>query len=405
MKITIPDFCLLLILGQSDAVDAAAIPFRQSGELLTIGVHHANPLGAMATLEAGLASAARQLAARRPVAVVAPGLGAHARASLATTAKSHYAKAIALVAGLETGPRDILAGQLANEGFSEIAFAPVPTVPEIVRVPLEVDRRGEAGPFDIVGDVHGCTDELEELLARLGYDVRFAGQGRTRTARTRAPAGRRLVLVGDLVDRGPRTTDALRIAMAMVEAGHALCLPGNHDVKFLRWLKGAKVRISHGLETTIDAFAREDEAFRSRIVAFLEGLPHHLWLDGGRLVVAHAGIREDMIGRSAGRVREFCLYGDTAGETDASGLPVRYHWALDYRGAPAIVYGHTPVVNADWVGNTLCIDTGCCFGGKLTALRWPEREIVAVPARQAYAARLRPFGHPPPRPRAARHAG
>ena len=132
--------------------------------------------------------------------------------------------------------------------------------------------------------------------------------------------------------------------------------------------------------------------------AFIDGLVSHLWLDGGRLVVAHAGIREEMIGRSSGAVREFCLYGETTGETDEFGLPVRYNWASEYRGSTAVVYGHTPVVNAEWLNNTICIDTGCVFGGKLTALRWPEREIVSVQAAHVYTMPVRPFGHPPPRP-------
>ena len=124
---------------------------------------------------------------------------------------------------------------------------------------------------------------------------------------------------------------------------------------------------------------------------FLDSLVSHLWLDGGQLVVAHAGIKEEMIGRSSGAVREFCLYGETTGETDEFGLPVRYNWAAEYRGKTTVVYGHTPVVNAEWLNNTICIDTGCVFGGKLTALRWPEKELVEVPAAKVYAEPVRPL--------------
>lgn len=265
---------------------------------------------------------------------------------------------------------------------------------------MSVDLRSESGPFDIIGDVHGCASELEVLLARLGYDVSFSRKGSRRHVSVGAPKGRRVVFVGDLVDRGPRSPDVLRIVMAFAEAGLGLCVPGNHDVKFLRWLNGRNVRPTHGLDRTIEQFKAEPAGFRDRVRDYIDGLASHVWLDGGRLAVAHAGIKEDMLGDTSGRTREFCLYGETAGIRDSSGLPVRYHWALEYRGKTAVIYGHTPVPEADWLNNTLCIDTGCVFGGKLTALRWPERDIVAVDAEKTYAEARRPFGHPPPRPEA-----
>ena len=144
------------------------------------------------------------------------------------------------------------------------------------------------------------------------------------------------------------------------------------------------------------------EVLREKLLAFFARLPSHLGLDGGSLVVAHAGIKETMIGSTSDQVRRFCLYGDTSGERDASGLPIRYHWAAEYKGRTTIVYGHTPVSQAHWVNNTLCLDTGCCFGGRLSCLRWPEREIVSVGAKDVHATRLRPFGHPPVRPELAR---
>lgn len=261
--------------------------------------------------------------------------------------------------------------------------------------PPSPDRRELEGAFDIIGDVHGCAGELAELLARLGYGVEPRGAGRSHVA---APSGRRLVFVGDLVDRGPSSPDVLRTVMALVGAGRALAVPGNHDAKFLRWLDGRQVKLSHGLERTAAQFEGETSEFRDRVKAFLSGLPIHLWLDGGRLAVAHAGIKEEMLSRTSDKVRSFCLYGETSGETDEFGLPIRYHWAAEYRGKTSIVYGHTPVPDAEWVNRTICIDTGCCFGGKLSALRWPEKEIVSVPAAEVYSEPVRPFGHPPPRP-------
>ena len=117
-------------------------------------------------------------------------------------------------------------------------------------------------------------------------------------------------------------------------------------------------------------------------------------LDGGNLVVAHAGLEEALQGRASGRVREFALYGETTGETDEFGLPVRSDWAAAYRGRAAVVYGHTPVPEPEWVNGTINIDTGCVFGGQLTALRWPEREIVQVPARQVWCEPVRPLPSP-----------
>ncbi len=260
------------------------------------------------------------------------------------------------------------------------------------------DLRHIQGPFDIIGDVHGCAGELQELLHKLGYEARLYGTGEGRRVHVKSPPGRRAVFVGDLVDRGPASPDVLRLILALVAEGHALCVPGNHDVKFVRWLAGRQVKLTHGLDRTAEQFEKETPAFRTHVGTFLEKLPIHLWLDGGKLAVAHAGLKEDMLGRDTDKIRSFCLYGETSGEQDEFGLPVRYHWAAEHRSATAVIYGHTPVPDADWVNNTLCIDTGCCFGGNLTALRWPEREIVSVPAREAYAEKRRPFGHPPVRP-------
>ncbi len=263
-----------------------------------------------------------------------------------------------------------------------------------------VDQRTLSGPFDIIGDVHGCCQELHALLYKLGYDVPDDPNHMSPDL-VRAPEGRRVVFVGDFVDRGPNSMGALKTAMGLIRSGHALAVLGNHDDKFWRWLNGNKVQVQHGLSGTIAEFEREPPEMRARLLNFFAALPLHLWLDGGKLAVAHAGILDDLLGQTGGRVRRFCRYGDTEGGRDQMGLPIRYHWAAHYRGKTAIVYGHTPLERADWVNETLCIDTGCCFGGSLTALRWPEREIVSVKALGDYAPRLRPFGHPPTRPQLA----
>jgi hypothetical protein len=265
------------------------------------------------------------------------------------------------------------------------------------------DQRRLHGPFDVVGDVHGCVDELLELLDRLGYGVRWSGSGPERRALTTAPPGRRAFFVGDLIDRGPSSSDVLRIVMAMVSSGQAFSLIGNHDAKLLRWLDGRNVKLTHGLDRTVAGLEAEPKGFRAAMREFLSGLASHAWLEGGRLAIAHAGIKEHLLGTNSAAAHAFALYGETSGETDEFGLVIRYHWAAEYRGRTAIVYGHTPVAEPEWVNNTLCIDTGCCFGGRLTALRWPGREMVSVPAAKVYAERLRPFGYPPMRPGAARN--
>ena len=251
------------------------------------------------------------------------------------------------------------------------------------------DRREDTGPFDVIGDVHGCRAELEELLGELGYALHRDDRGRAVDAVH--PAGRRAVFVGDLVDRGPDSPGVLRLVMGMVAAGHALCVPGNHENKLVRALRGRTVQVTHGLERTLAQLEAEDEDFRREVEEFCSGLVSHYVLDGGALVVAHAGLTESLQGRSSARVRSFALYGDTTGETDEFGLPVRYPWAQEYRGRAMVLYGHTPVPTPEWVNNTLCLDTGCVFGGRLTALRYPERELVGVPARQTYYEPARPF--------------
>ena len=280
---------------------------------------------------------------------------------------------------------------LQREGFRRVWILRTPEeveAAEVTRAPLWSDRRQERGPFDIIGDVHGCYDELVALLERLGYAV---AQGPGQAVTVTPPPGRRAVFVGDYVDRGPDTPGVLRLVMGMVHAGTAICVPGNHDIKLVRKLNGRDVQLTHGLAETLDQLAGEPEGFGEEARAFLEGLVSHAVLDGGDLVVAHAGMKESYQGRSSGRVRDFALFGETTGETDEFGLPVRGQWAADYRGRACVVYGHTPVADPEWLNNTINIDTGCVFGGRLTALRWPERRLVSVPAQRTYYEPVRPF--------------
>jgi protein phosphatase len=314
---------------------------------------------------------------------------------------------------------------LQREGFRNVYVLNSPEQVEavsITRQPLWTDRRHEHGPFDIIGDIHGCRAELVSLLGQLGYR-RGQSEVGSRTSEVTGesepadtvtwdsdapplqkdasaatsdfafvhPEGRRAVFLGDLVDRGPDSPGVLRIVMEMVAAGSALCVPGNHEAKLLRKLQGRNVQLTHGLAETMEQMAKEPPEFAREVATFIDGLVSHFVLDDGKLVVAHAGMQASMQGRASNAVRAFALYGDTTGETDEYGLPVRYPWATEYRGRAAVVYGHTPVPEPEWLNNTICLDTGCVFGGRLTALRWPERELVSVPAARVYYEPARPF--------------
>ena len=277
--------------------------------------------------------------------------------------------------------------RLDREGFRHVHIFDSPDAIEtatVDRQPLWCDRKGDHGPFDIIGDIHGCRSELEILLEKLGYDP----------ATRRHPDGRKIVFLGDLVDRGPDIPGVLRIAMEMVEAGNAICVPGNHEMKLLRKLRGRDVQITHGLAESLEQLEREPVEFVEGAAKFIDGLVSHYVLDGGRLVVAHAGMKAAMQGRGSGKVREFALFGETTGETDEFGLPVRYNWAAEYRGNAMVVYGHTPVPEPEWLNRTINIDTGCVFGGKLTALRYPEKELVSTSAERTWCEPARPFLEP-----------
>lgn len=279
---------------------------------------------------------------------------------------------------------------LKGEGFRqifELSVEDTDNIKGIIRDPLYNDKKTVHGPFDIIGDIHGCVDELVLLLQKLGYQKENDNWVH--------PEGRKPIFLGDLVDRGPDSPGVLKLIMPMVKTGLAWCVPGNHDDKLKRWLTGKQVHVRHGLEVTVAQLAGESDEFRKEIVQFVDGLISHYVFDDGKLVVAHAGMKESMQGRGSGAVREFALYGETTGETDEFGLPIRYNWAAEYKGKAMVVYGHTPVPEPQWLNNTIDIDTGCVFGGKLTALRYPEKELVSVPAAKVYSEPVRPLAPAP----------
>lgn len=282
-----------------------------------------------------------------------------------------------------------------REGVRQIEVFDSPedmdAVTAIERTRLWVDRRDETGPFDIIGDIHGCANELETLLEKLGYTLQTEGEPGHRSYIVTPPDGRRAIFLGDLVDRGPRSPDVLRLVKSMVEAGTGFCVIGNHENKLIRKLNGRNVQLTHGLAETMEQFETQPEGFAEEMRRWMDGLVSHYVLEDGKLVVAHAGLPESMQNRASGKVRSIAMYGETTGESDEFGLPVRHNWANAYRGKARVVYGHTPTPTAEWINGTICIDTGCVFGGKLTALRWPEQELVEVEAEQIWCEPVRPL--------------
>jgi polynucleotide kinase-phosphatase len=277
---------------------------------------------------------------------------------------------------------------IEREGFSYTYFINPEEEVKITRQQLWNNKKAEKGPFDIIGDVHGCFDELQELLLKLGYKI---SQDQDGHFEFQNPENRRVIFLGDLTDRGNKSAETLRLVMDMVKARKAFCIAGNHDDKLNKYLSGKKVNTAHGLDKTIQQLANTSNEFKKEVKDFLDGLIAHYVLDDGNLVVAHGGLPEEMHGRAAAVVRAFCLFGETSGEIDEFGLPVRYNWAKNYKSKAMVVYGHTPVPEVEWLNNTINIDTGCVFGGKLTALRYPEKEIVSVNSKEVYCEPVGPI--------------
>ena len=355
--------------------------------------------------------AAKRLAAAKLTVVDATNVQPEARKPLVALAREFHVIPVAIILNLPTRlcedrnltrpdrnfGRHVIRQQsqqlrrsirnLKREGFRHIHELSTPEEVEAVvieRERLTNNRKHEHGPFDIIGDIHGCFDELHSLLTQLGYQI-------DSNYEVHHPEARRAIFLGDLVDRGPKIPEVLKLVMNMTDSGRAFTVPGNHDSKLMRKLNGRDVQITHGLAESLNQLESEPPEFKERVAAFVDALPSHYVLDEGRLVVAHAGLKEELQGRGSGKVRDFALYGETTGETDEFGLPVRYNWAARYRGKAMVVYGHTPVPEPEWLNNTICVDTGCVFGGKLTALRYPERELVSVQAIQTYYEPAKPF--------------
>ncbi len=431
MKLTIPELSLVVLIGPSGSGKStfARKHFKPTEVLSSdfcrglVSDDENNQAATTDAFEVLHFIAAKRLAAGRLTVVDATNVQPEARKSLLVLAREYHCLPVAIVLDLpeklclernrqrpdrDFGPhvvrqqhhqmRRSLRG-LDKEGFRRVFILSSPeevAAASVERQPLRTNRKNEHGPFDLIGDVHGCFAELIALLKQLGYSINsFPSSPESPTSApwfvVRHPQGRRVIFLGDLVDRGPNIPGVLRLAMSMVASGTALCVPGNHDAKLLRKLKGRNVQITHGLAESLAQLALESAEFKEQVIAFLDSLVSHYVLDDGKLVVAHAGMKEELQGRVSSRVRDFALYGETTGETDEFGLPVRYNWASEYRGSALVVYGHTPTPEPEWLNRTINIDTGCVFGGRLTALRYPEKELVSVPAAREYYQPTRPF--------------
>ncbi|WML43399.1 bis(5'-nucleosyl)-tetraphosphatase PrpE [Neobacillus sp. PS3-40] len=234
--------------------------------------------------------------------------------------------------------------------------------------------------IDIIGDLHGCLREFQDLTEKLGYKW---DSGIPIHANERV-----LGFVGDLTDRGPESLKVIDIIYRLVAQKKAFYTPGNHCNKLYRYFLGNKVLVAHGLETTVAEFKALDkknqQITRQKFLELYETAPIYLTLDNQKLIISHAGIKNEYIGRTDSKVKSFVLYGDITGEKHPDGSPVRRDWAKEYNGDACIVYGHTPVKEARIINNTYNVDTGAVFGGKLTALRYPEMDIVSVPSTMPY---------------------
>lgn len=255
--------------------------------------------------------------------------------------------------------------------------------------------------YDIIGDVHGCYDELIQLLKQLGYHFNYEKNSSSTTLKEKKirkndnyisklnlehPEGRKIIFLGDLTDRGPASIPVLKLVFQLVEEEKAYYVPGNHCDKLYRFFIGRDVKVIHGLETTVEEWEALADAekieIKKKFIYLYENAPYYKSFDDQRLIVSHAGIRKDMVDKdpSLKKIKTFCLYGDITGEKDETGFPIRRDWAQEYDGESWIIYGHTPVKQPRIVNNTVNIDTGSVFGGHLTGLRYPEFTFESVPS-------------------------
>ncbi len=316
------------------------------------------------------------------------------RRDLLRSAKAHQYQRVAIILDIsleELKRRN--SNRLVSDGYLEMQYRSVQNVQkhleqegfdriyvlnendmenvQIVRKKGNWDHRDLKSPFDIIGDVHGCADALKKLLGKLGYQQDEDGH-------YFHPLKRTAVFTGDVVDRGEQSLPVLKIIMQMEKDGVALMVMGNHDERLLRYLDGNGVDVAHGLQTTAKELEQADQRTKEEIADFLRNLPAYLWLDGGSLVVVHAGIRREYLGKDTREIREYCLYGPEKREFDRLGFPSTEEWSADYQDDMKVVFGHIPAERVYKIHNTYGVDTACVFGYHLSALCYPEMLVKQV---------------------------
>ncbi len=382
MKLQLPDFFLLFVFESNKVhIKNFVDNHFDSKDLAAIAETSANNVSVLESV------IQKRLRLRQRTVFDASGLSHSCRIRFKKMAKKYHCPVLAHV--LNSTDSDALSlsqlvKSLKKDGFNEIKRIDVAEEWTIHIDTNPSDKSDMTGPFDVIGDIHGCYEELCLLLKKLEYQVSYNKSGQDSFTATH-PKGRKLIFVGDLVDKGPNSPAVLLLVLSLLKSEMAYCVIGNHEAKLLKKLEGRKVSLNHGLDKSVAQFENETPVFKEEVIAFIKSLPHHLVFDGGALVIAHAGIQEQMILRDSGAIKAFCLYGETTGKLDIDGLPERKNWALENKGKAKVVHGHVPVTESVWVNNVLDIDTGCVYGGRLTALRYPEMDLVNVSALKAYS--------------------
>ncbi|GIN84967.1 polynucleotide kinase-phosphatase [Heyndrickxia sporothermodurans] len=278
---------------------------------------------------------------------------------------------------------------LKNEGFAATYYINDANA-KIIRQPNPIEIDIQNG-IDLIGDIHGCFDELILLLEKMGYQKNEKGL-------YTHPTGRKFVSVGDIMSRGPHSLETMIFFLNHVKQGFAYMIDSNHGWKIARWLDGRTVTLSHGDEKVADEFTRFEEENGSEMAVSLKAElkdlllyapSHYVFTKNGLpvLVCTHAGIKDEFIGKQSPVISDFCRYGDTDGFDD-SGKPIRKDWFIHHQTSPLIIWGHDPKPQPLFVNNTLNIDQGAVFGGKLTAYRYPEKEIISISAKKDYSSSI-----------------
>ncbi|MDO0824222.1 polynucleotide kinase-phosphatase [Desulfosporosinus nitroreducens] len=278
---------------------------------------------------------------------------------------------------------------LKTEGFSTVNILNERQLEQSTFIRLSNPLVKEAGAgLDFIGDIHGCYDEFLELLDKLGYNQNEEGL-------YVHPEGRKLVSVGDILGRGPKSIACIKFFQEHVEQDLAYMVDSNHGWKIARWLSGRKVELTHGDEKVAAEFEHYEhnqgkeatDRFKEQVKNFLLAAPSNLVFSKNGvegIVATHAGIRDTYIGKQSNRISDFCRYGDTDGVYD-DGKPIRKDWFVEHQSGEIIVWGHDPNPQPLVVNNTINIDQGVVSGGRLTAYRYPKKVFVWVEAHKDYA--------------------